>query len=267
MYNEQEIREQLNHYLKLGLSPIWLKGKVANYHWKEFQLTEDNVKQYLKPSINWGIRSGLLPSGRYLWFLDLDSKDLLAEALEAKPELLDAPLVSTGRGFHVYLTWTAEVKTRHFDGIDVIGNGYVVCPPSIHQSGKPYRFIKPLDSLPPMFDPETMVFAQDTPQPIGHVPMVQVPLAQVPLYTSERNCSFPGVKHGQRHSALVRIIGILLNTHFREEETLDEALIWNRTNTPPMSEREVVTTVRNCYERWDVYIPPVKPKDTDDNGY
>lgn len=72
---------------------------------------------------------------------------------------------------------------------------------------------------------------------------------------------------GQRHSTLVRIIGILLNAHFTEEETLAEVLAWNLTNNPPMSQHEVITTVRDCYERWDRYVPPAKSKDIDDKGY
>lgn len=262
MYNEQETRTQLNYYLELGLNPIWLKGKVANYHWREFMLTKANMKQYLKPGINWGLRSGLLPSGVYLWFVDLDRKDLLDNVVESNPNLLNAPIVSTGKGFHIYLTWMSEVKTRHFEGVDIIGNGYVVAPPSIHQSGKHYRFIKPLNSLPPLVDPETIIFTQDSSKPIDYVPLVQVPLD-----TATGDCRFAGVQQGQRHSTLVRIIGILLNTNFIEEETLAEVFAWNLTNNPPMSQHEVITTVRDCYERWDRYIPPAKSKDTDDNRY
>ena len=89
----------------------------------------------------------------------------------------------------------------------------------------------------------------------------------VPLNTATGDSRFAGVQQGQRHNTLVRIIGILLNTHFTEEETLAEVLAWNRTNKPPMSQHEVVITVRDRYERWDRYIPPAKSKDTDGNGY
>lgn len=49
MFNGQEIREQLNKYLDLGFSPIPLQGKVANYHWKDFKLTQANINEYIKP--------------------------------------------------------------------------------------------------------------------------------------------------------------------------------------------------------------------------
>ena len=276
MYNAQEVRDQLNKYLYLGLSPIPLQGKVANYHWKDFKLTQDNMNQYIKPGTNWGLRSGYLLSGVYLWFIDLDSRDLLASLLESNFTLLSAPIVSTGKGFHIYCTWTCEVKTMH-DGpnkIDIINNGYVVCPPSIHQSGKPYRFIKPLNVRPPMVNPESLGFAHNS-IPIPPIPIIAKPVVQVLLDNSSRastdNSSnittpesfdpiycasqFRAVQQGQRHTTLVSIIGIELACGFTEEETLAIALEWNKRNNPPMTQAEVINTVHDCYQRYDVFDP------------
>lgn len=265
-YNKDAVRQQLEKYLSLGFSPIWLRGKVANYHWKDFKLTKDNLIQYLKPGINWGIRSGLLQSGVYLWFIDLDSKDLLADVIESNYELLKAPIVSTGKGFHIYLTWKQEVKTKHMAEIDIIGNGYVVAPPSTHASGKPYRFIRPLNSLPPLVNPESLVFAQQQPPPIIAKSVAPVllnpsfdastdnssnttaPVSFDPLYCASQ---FLGVQRGQRHSALVRIVGLEIVRSFTEEETLATALEWNKRNKPPMTQAEILSTVHDCYQRYD----------------
>ena len=46
-----------------------------------------------------------------------------------------------------------------------------------------------------------------------------------------------------------------MNTHFTEEETLAEALEWNRQCQPPEKESLIIHTVRDCYERWDRYEP------------
>jgi len=246
-FDSLAVRAQITKYLDFGMSPIWLKGKVANYHWKDFTLTKANMNQFTKPGINWGLRSGLLPSGVYLWFIDLDSKDLLANAIESNPTLLDAPIVSTGKGFHIYLIWTHEVKTKHLPNIDIIGNGYVVAPPSIHQSGKHYQFIKPLNSLPPMVNPEALTFTHEPP------PIIIKSVAQVPLDTMADSSEFMGTQQGQRHNTLVRIIGIELARHFTEEETLTEVLTWNKKNKPPLTQPEVINTVHDCYERWDRY--------------
>ena len=179
--------------------------------------------------------------------------------------------MSIGKGFHIYCTWTCEVKTVHLPQIDVIANGYVVCPPSIHQSGKPYRFIKPLNVRPPLVNPETLGFAHNSaPNPIIAKPVVQVlhhtssdPPADyssntaVPEFFDPFYCSsrFPGVQQGQRHSRLVSIIGIELACGFTEEESLAVALEWNKRNKPPMTRAEVINTVRDCYQRYDVFDP------------
>jgi len=272
MYNAQEVQSYLNKYLELGFSPIWLRGKVAKYSWKEFTLTSANMSQYLRPGINWGIRAGLLPSGVYLYFIDLDTKDLLSSALESKFDLLHCPIVSTGKGFHVYCTWTSEIKTQHdrLNKVDIITNGYVVCPPSVHQSGKPYRFVRPLNGLPPLVNPESLIFTQQQPNPIINksiVPMLHHTSFDTPADNSSNTTSpehfdplycasqFPTVQQGQRHTVLVSIIGIELARSFTEEETLAIVLAWNKKNIPPMTQAEVINTVRDCYQRYDKYVP------------
>jgi hypothetical protein len=255
MYNTEEVKEQLIQYLELGFHPIWLKGKMAKYSWKSFTLTKDNMPQYIKPTNNWGIRAGLLDSGIYLWFIDLDSKDLLGSVIEDNPFLLEAPIVSSGKGFHIYLTWKEDVRTRHLQEsrIDVIGNGYVVAPPSWHLSGKQYRFIRPLDSMPPMVNPDTVKLGHET---AGTTPIIITKsIAQEPLAVSQDNMGFAGVSEGHRHTTLVRIIGIQISRYFTEEETLNLVLEWNLSNIPPMSQSEVIATVRDCYERYDRFDP------------
>lgn len=249
MFNEQAAISQIKKYLDLGLSPIPLKGKVANYHWKSFILTSANLGQYVKPGVNWGIRAGRITSGRYLYFVDLDRKELLSEFIERDELLAGTPIVSTAKGFHLYFTWTTEPQTRHFEGIDIIANGYVVAPPSIHPSGKEYRFIVPLSAEPPLMNPENITYRyMDNPPPIIH----NFRSSKVEQAIGE------GVPEGRRHNTLIRYIGILLARHYTEEETLAEVLKWNHSNRPPLSQREVSTTVRSCYERWDRYIPPAK---------
>jgi len=268
-YDRDAVRQQLEKYLSFGFSPIPLKGKVANYRWKDFTLTKSNMNQYIKAGTNWGLRSGRLPSGVWLWFIDLDSRELLSNELESNFALLNAPIVSTGKGFHIYCSWVHEVKTTHLSKIDIIANGYVVAPPSIHQSGKPYRFIRSLDSIPPLVNPEDLAFTAQSP------PIIKNPVSPVlhrassdastdnssntaapkcfdPLYCASQ---FSAVQQGQRHSTLVSIIGIEIARSFTEEETLSIVLVWNKRNQPPMSKAEVINTVRDCYQRYDKYVP------------
>ena len=66
---------------------------------------------------------------------------------------------------------------------------------------------------------------------------------------------FLAAQQGLRRTTLVSIIGIELACGFTEEEKLAICLLWNKRNKPPMTQAEVVNTVRDCYQRYDVFDP------------
>jgi len=252
MSNTAEQRAHLLKYMELGLRPIPLRGKVANYHWKSFVLTQSNMESYITPGTNWGIRTGQIPIGTYFYAVDIDDKLLLSRFMELNPLPEKAPIVSTGRGFHIYLSWGMPAETRHSPGLDIIANGYVVVPPSVHPSGKIYRFIVPLGSHIPMLNPRSIYW-----------PLPTLPFRPNPIAGNARNSAghlggdsfdwdniFNGVSEGQRHNTLVRYLGILHSRWDTEDEALAKVSEWNKLNNPPIPEHELVTTVRYCYREW-----------------
>ncbi len=244
------IRE-IVRYLSLGFGIIPLKGKVPLVQWKEYQFS---FKDFTKPGVNIGIRAGLLPTGHYLYFVDLDNKALLAPFYEANPNLMCAPLVSTGRGYHVYLCWREEPRTRHLAGMDIICNGYVVAPPSTHPSGKVYKFIIPLNGEPPLFNPKWLEAPNGTPSPpllLRHQSVSRQVLSKE-AERSRHDLDY-GVLQGRRRTALIQYLGILFTACFREEEALEKAVEWNNKNRPLLSQEEVTNAVRTCYEEWNKY--------------
>ncbi len=56
---------------------------------------------------------------------------------------------------------------------------------------------------------------------------------------------------GQRHNTLVKYISILFNACFPEEESMAKLSEWNKLNKPPLPERELIATVKDCYQRWE----------------
>ncbi len=235
----------LETYLNFGFSPIPLSGKTPLVKWKDFTLSTSNKQYWVDRKVNWGLRTGLLPNGMYFFVVDLDSKSLLADFMEANPLPDGVPIVSTARGFHLYLAWTERVKTSHLPGIDIIANGFVAAPPSVHPTGKIYRFLTPLINPLPLWNPET-----------PHTQIVlkaRVDYARPDIEVNVGGRNFAGVPQGQRHNTLVYYLGAMVNAHFIEEEALSRALTWNTKNRPPLSKEEVINTVRDCYERWDRY--------------
>lgn len=242
-----DTENQINKYINLGLHPILLQGKVANYPWKTFTLKKESISSYIKNNLNWGLRTEIIKPGVYFYVIDLDAKDKLAEFWEANDLPPHTPIVSTGRGYHFYLTWNMEVKTKHYEGLDIIGNGYVVAPPSLHPNGKRYQFIVQLETLPPLHDPELIQALKSTHNIVNHPRGSQAPQNKwqfdVGLF---RN----GAPQGMRHNVLVSYIGALICQCTREEDAKEKLLEWNAKNKPPLSKEELLGTLRYCYEKW-----------------
>jgi len=246
---EQQVRTKYLHdYLKLGFSLIPVKGKVARFHWKEYRF---NPQDFTEPDTNIGLRTGLLPTGDYLYVVDLDSKELLGFFYGSHPTLMSAPLVSTGKGWHIYVTWKEQPRTRHLRGIDIIANGYVLCPPSIHPNGHVYKFIIPLRGLPLSYNPEWLAIKEVHSTQSSITPTCLTENIQSENTVGERILS--GVPEGQRHNTLVCYLGILFARHYTEEEALARAVAWNLKNRPPMTQSELLSTVKSCWATWDLF--------------
>ncbi len=142
-------------YLARGWSviPIRAKAKRPAVPWKAYQnkcATEETVHAWFRrtPDYNVGIVTGAL-SG--LIVLDIDPRhggNASLRKLErehgALPDTLES--ITGGGGRHVYFSHPGgEVRNRVgiVPGIDLRGDGgCIVAPPSVHPSGKPYRWVR-----------------------------------------------------------------------------------------------------------------------------
>lgn len=247
-FDNRVVRQQLEKYLSLGLCPIHLEGKIANYHWKEFKLAPGDIPDY--KNCNWGLRTGQIADNRYFYVIDIDAKILLADFWEVNTLPKHAPIVSTGKGFHIYLTWTVPVKSKRYLKLDIKGEGgYVVAPPSIHENGKQYQFLRPLESLPPLMDPAEITLPQQTvSNDPGHLAQNSIRSKSDLAY--DWDPIMFGTEEGNRNNVLVSYTGILIRRHFTEEEALVEVLAWNEKNRPPLTKDEVIRTVHYLYKKY-----------------
>ncbi|HDI74977.1 MAG TPA: DNA primase [Thermoprotei archaeon] len=146
-------------YLEKGLSviPLRYRDKVPTIEWKKYQVekpTEDEVREWFSKRRNIGIVCGSISNN--LIVVDFDNRETYRRWVANLPETLRLPLqwtwvVETGKGYHVYFYAPEVVRTkpRLKEGIDIKAEGgYVVAPPSIHPSGKQYKFIQG----PPLHD-------------------------------------------------------------------------------------------------------------------
>jgi hypothetical protein len=75
---------------------------------------------------------------------DFDEEAAYTEWRARYPHLAaKLPTVRTGKGFHVYFRSSCR-SIRHLGDGELRGNGYCLLPPSIHPSGRPYKWVVPL---------------------------------------------------------------------------------------------------------------------------
>lgn len=147
-------------YLSQGLSVIPLKpnGKEPLIQWAEYQKRRASPKQVSEwwrtwTNANIGIVTGSI-SG--IVIVDLDGPEGLSSAASMG---LSSPItVVTGKGRHLWFksvnlnNGTVLNAVRVMPGVDLRGDGgYVVSPPSVHENGSRYRWVRPFSRhlLPP----------------------------------------------------------------------------------------------------------------------
>jgi len=237
-------------YLKRGWSIVAVapRAKRPIVRWEPFQHeppSEDQLEQWFKrwPDANLAVVTGEV-SG--LVVLDVDprhgGKESLA-ALESRhgklPETIES--ITGGGGRHLFFAHPGrEVRNRVgiMPGIDLRGDGgTIVLPPSVHPSGKRYRWKRghapgdrPIAPLPIWL--EISRLAGDEFQ--GH------PLAYW------RALARKDVREGERNSTIASFAGHLFWHGVDPDVILELMLAWNRVRCgPPLPDDEVIDTVNS----------------------
>lgn len=219
--HNKKVVEVAEKYLKLGYSIIPVgKNKVPLVDWKEYQSrrpTLEEVKKWLTmfPYANIGIITGKI-------------SNLAVVDIEKGGDVKGLPMTKIvrtgGGGWHYYFKYAegVENKTRVRELTDIRGEGgYVVAPPSIHESGEEYFWV----------DEEAEIV--DFPDHLK--PMIFV--------SRRKNWSeaIAGVGQGKRNATAAQIFGILIPAFGRAnlEQAWELGRMWNERNNPPLSKKEL----------------------------
>lgn len=228
-------------YLARGWSPIPLvpRGKRPLIAWEPYQhrppLPSEVARWWARwPEANLGIVTGSV-SG--LIVLDVDPEKggrASLAALEAEHGRLPATVeVATGGGGrHCYFRHpggrvACAVGLR--PGLDLRGDGgYVVAPPSIHPSGRPYVTVSAPTAEPaPAPGWLLALLAPARPRP-GHSPLWW------------RRLLAQGLVEGERNTKLAALAGLLLHHRLEPGTVLELLQGWNRGRCrPPLPAEEV----------------------------
>lgn len=237
--------------------PIAPRAKRPLVAWTDFQrriASEVEITAWFArwPDANLGIVTGSV-SG--LVVIDIDPSHGGTQSLlriEAPHGALPATVevLTGGGGRHLYFRHPGHLVANRVGaapGIDLRADGgLVVAPPSIHPSGRPYRFAlgRSPDSMPLAALPAWLMAAVDAPthgHPVGYW----------------RTLLKAGVKEGGRNSAIASLTGHLLWHGVDPMVATELLLCWNAVRAdPPMSSDEVARTVDSVRRLRDRHQDP-----------
>lgn len=228
--------------------PLWPREKRPLIQWARYQHhrpEEAEIRQWFRrwPRANVGIVTGAVSS---LVVVDVDplhggsgSLQALEQAHGPLPDTIKA--TTGGGGLHVYFAHPGGLvpnKVGLVTGIDLRGDGgFVVAPPSVHPSGRPYAWLEPdvlEQKLPAPMPPWLLHLAQESGYRPGHT------LAHWRRLVKE------GIQEGERNNSIASLAGHLFWHRIDPKVVLDLLLCWNaRRCRPPLSDDEVARTVES----------------------
>ena len=192
-----------------------------------------------EPAFNVAVATGTV-SG--IFVVDVDGLDAEAELrkLEAEHGTLPATIEAiTARGRHVYFKMTAaDVRnsaSKVAPGIDIRGTGgYVLAPPSMHPTGRPYCWSVDCGSVIAAA-PAWLLAKIETPKGNGNGAM---PPSEWRALIAE------GVAEGARDCTVAKLAGYLLRRRVDPVVALEMLQIWNAARcSPPLPAADIVRIV------------------------
>ena len=196
------------------------------------------------PDFNVAIATGSISD---VFVGDIDGVDAEAELrkLEAAHGALPPTVEAiTARGRHVYFKMPPGADVRNSagkiaPGIDVRANGgYVLAPPSIHPSGRPYAWS--VDTASEPADAPGWLLSK----------IAAIGNGSVGTPPSEWRELIKGVAEGARDFSTARIAGYLLRRQVDPFVALGLLQSWNATNcTPPLPPRDIERIVNSIAGR------------------
>jgi len=208
------------------------------------------------PGANVGIATGKV-SG--VMVIDLDKKDdgpaNFEDLKRQRGEVthsVAALVAQTGNGWHLYFRHAPGIRCSVgknggiAPGIDVRSDGgFVVAPPSLHPSGRRYRWVRDHgpSAVPVSAAPDWLIdAARNAPGTATDNPVASP--------ERHRDLFAAGVAEGGRNAAVAQLAGYFLRKYVDPLLTLDLLRLWNAHRCrPPVDDDELVRTVASICKR------------------
>lgn len=255
--------------------PVEPQGKRPLVGWKEAATTDtDTVRKWWTdyPYANIGIDCG--KSG--LVVIDIDDMDAvpaLAEKFNFDPTKDDTAVAKTGGGgMHVYYrAGSNEIRnsaSKVLSGVDVRGvGGFVVAPPSSHESGNPYEWVNEAEPKPIPERAVSVLQYREEPAPLP----VKAPSPTrrekwgIAILSGEAEAvenAVPGTRNDQLFVSSLAVFGAVKGGH------LDKEIAYSRMHQAAihvgLGSAETAATLKSAWEaanprQPEESLPPVSP--------
>lgn len=245
-------------YLKRGLHPIPCEpprpgvpesGKRPLVAWKKYQdeaPSWDDLEAWWHDVPTLGTPNLAVVLGRGFLALDIDGTEGMVALEKAGVRMSDLfrvqpPMVSTGKGLHLYYRGNVPDRVSLVEKVDIRGVGYVIAPPSRHWAGHEYRWAENEGREIP-------------PAPASLVQLINASRqAQKPVLGSgwAARLLSEGVSEGRNH-AVARLAGYLWGCGVHRD--VIEVLLWDWVQTKckgdhPYSVEEFNATMNSITRR------------------
>ena len=209
----------------------------------------------------WPYANVAIATGERVWVLDEDPRHggdkTLAALLAEHGALPVTPVVRTGGGgrqFYLRYPEGAVIRSRGgvAQGLDVRGDGgYVIAPPSTHESGNRYEWLTPIET--PLADAHDWLLAivAETPAARGVAASSSVPSSNAASLTltmqAAEPCDLathPGADSGVRNDTMCRLMGVHISRGDSPATIEALALSWAARCNPPIPEAEVLQRLK-----------------------
>lgn len=237
-------------YCTCGEDECPTPGKHPAIQWTEYAKrlpTRKEIKSWFTKEFtgaNIGTATGLVSN---LVVVDLDGE----EGEETAQKKLGLPLNTLasrtgGGGIHLFYQADGneiQTRVRAFPGVDIRGEkGFVVLPPSTHESGELYRWINKVHPVK------------------CDLSVLKTPVVRDDFDSGEGWYAefIDGVPEGMRSNVASRLAGRYFALGMSSKEVFCMMENWNRRNIPPLLMSELKTTLRWARNK---HIENAKPKD------
>jgi len=228
-----------------GMKVIPLQGKIALIPWAKYQNetpTQEDVEAWWDrwPTANVGIITG-----KDVVVVDADSRDSIKWVIDNLPR---TPWTAqTGKGMHFYYG-ASDFEIRNSVNVDakvdVRGmGGYVVGPPSVHSSGKRYRWVIDKAAGAQSFDDLPALDQSDLARINSYNGVEQKEEYLFDSTTIREPHDGSPIEEGGRNNAAASMVGQYIHEGHDLKSIKGLLGQWNDTNPEPLEKEELNTTL------------------------